>query len=87
MAAQISQEISELLKENMGYKFNGWLMNSAVDDIKRIYISVLGDDPTVTIYSNNLFYALLSFYRFNQDLYLAEYSTFVDSIIKLQVTS
>lgn len=87
MASQISQELSELLKENTGYQFNSWLMTTAVDDIKRVYTSVLGEDPTVAIYSNNLFYALLSFYRFNQDLYLAEYSTFVDSIIKLQINS
>ena len=87
MANQISQEISELLKENTGYKFNSWLMTSALDDIKRIYISVITDDSTAIICSNNLFYALLSFYRFNHDLHIAEYCAFIDSMIHLQIKS
>ena len=87
MASQISQGISELLKNNKGYKFNMWLMTNAIDDIKQVYNLALGDDSTVAIYSNNLYYALLSFYRFNNNLHLAEYWGFIDSMIKLQINN
>ena len=87
MANQISHDVSQLLKLNNGYKFNSWLMTSAINDIKHVYTSALGDDSTVAINSNNLYSALFSFHRFNSDLHVAEYSTFLDIIIRLQINS
>ena len=88
MAQSIFQEISRVLDENTGYKFNSWLNTSARTDIYMAYVTVIGEhteDSLVKLYSDNLFYALKAFYNYNNELHVKEYKVFLETIIELQL--
>jgi hypothetical protein len=88
MAQAIFQEISRVLDENTGYKFNSWLNTSARTDIYMAYAGVIGEhteDSLVKLYSDNLFYALKAFYNYNIELHVKEYKVFLETIIELQL--
>jgi hypothetical protein len=90
MAQAIFQEISKLLDQNTGYKFNSWLNTSASNDIYMAYVAVIGEyieDSLVKLYSDNLFYALKAFSNYNNELHVKEYKVFLETIIELQVNS
>ena len=87
MASNISEKIGNILIKNTGYKFNTWLNTTAKSDIYNVYEEVLGNDSTVIIYSNNVYYALVAFYKFNIDLSVKECLSFIDTMIHLQITS
>jgi hypothetical protein len=88
MAQAIFQEISKLLDQNTGYKFNSWLNTSASNDIYIAYVAVIGEHTEgslVKLYSDNLFYALKAFSNYNNELHIKEYKVFLETIIKLQL--
>jgi len=88
MAQSIVNEISRLLDENTGYKFNTWLITSAKNNIYRVYSDILGDhteDSLVKLYADNLFYALKAFTNYNNELHIKEYKVFLETIIELQL--
>ena len=88
MAQSIFQEISRVLDENTGYKFNSWLNTSARTDIYMAYAGVMGEyteDSLVKLYSDNLFYALKAFSNYNNELHVKEYKVFLETIIELQL--
>ena len=88
MAQSIFQEISRVLDENTGYKFNSWLNTSARTDIYMAYAAVIGEhteDSLVKLYSDNLFYALKAFSNYNNELHVKEYKVFLETIIELQL--
>jgi len=88
MAQSIFQEISRVLDENTGYKFNSWLNTSARTDIYMGYVAVIGEhteDSLVKLYSDNLFFALKAFSNYNNELHVKEYKVFLETIIELQL--
>lgn len=90
MAQAIFQEISRVLDENTGYKFNSWLNTSARAHIYTAYVGVIGEhteDYLVKLYSDNLFFALKAFSNYNNELHLKEYKVFLETIIELQLNS
>jgi hypothetical protein len=88
MAQSIFQEISRVIDENTGYKFNNWLNTSARTDIYIAYLAVIGEhteDSLVKLYSDNLFFALKAFSNYNNELHVKEYKVFLETIIELQL--
>ena len=85
MAENIYSEISDLLNKNTGYKFNTWLNTSAKEDIYMAYMAALGENPTVKLHADNLFYALKAFFYYNSELHIKEYQVFLETIIELQI--
>ena len=88
MAQPIFQEITKLLEQNTGYKFNTWLNTSASKDIYMVYVNIIGEhtgDSLVKLYANNLFYALKAFSNYNNELHIKDYMVFLETIIELQL--
>jgi len=88
MAQSIVNEISTLLYQNTGYKFNTWLNTSAKNDIYIVYSQAIGEyteDSLVKLYSDNLFFALKAFSNYNNELHITEYKVFLQTIIEFQL--